>query len=123
MPYHLTRESTHLRLVFFDDMTSQDLRSLGHAIGALEDAAAVSLNRLTDLSQISWAAATYADMLDFAERRKAQRLANPVKSAIVAPRPVQVGFARMFQMLMNHPQIEVQLFETLEEAEAWLTGV
>jgi hypothetical protein len=45
-----------------------------------------------------------------------------VKSAIVAPMPVQVGFARMFQILNDHPQIEVQLFATLAEAEAWLVS-
>jgi hypothetical protein len=36
--------------------------------------------------------------------------------------PMHVGFARMFQILFDHPQIEVQLFATPAEAEAWLAN-
>jgi hypothetical protein len=51
-----------------------------------------------------------------------QELANPVKTAIVAPKPVHVGFARMFQILTDHPQIIVEVFATVVAAEAWLAG-
>ena len=108
------------RLVFFDDITSRDLFSLIDAIVAIERGRLVVPNRLTDLSQIAEALVTFTDMLAFVERPKVHRLANSVKSAIVASRPVQVGFARMFQMLNDHPQIEIELFDTVEVAEAWL---
>jgi hypothetical protein len=120
MPYHITKEPDLLRVVFFDNLTPQDLLSLADAIAAIEQAQPVALNRLADLTQVSGPELTYAAMLAFVERRKAQRLANPVKSAIVAPTPVHVGFARMFQILNDHPQIEVEVFATVEAAEAWL---
>jgi hypothetical protein len=122
MPYRITRESSFFRVVFFDEMTRHDFRSLAAEVAALEDALPVALNRLTDLSQVSGSEMTYADMHDYVVRRKAQRLKNAVKAAIVAPMPMHIGFARMFQILMEHPQIEVQLFETLAEAEAWLVN-
>ena len=37
---------------------------------------------------------------------------------LVAPKPLSLGFARMFQTLSE--QTEVEVFATLEEAEAWL---
>lgn len=30
------------------------------------------------------------------------------------------GFARMFQILNDHPQIEIRIFPAIAEAEAWL---
>lgn len=120
MSYQIIQEPAFFRVVFFDNMTRQDFRSLAVEVAALEDALPVAVNRLTDLSQVSGTEMTYADMLDYVGRRKVQRLANSVKAAIVAPRPLQLGFARMFQILLEHPQIEVQVFATLAEAEAWL---
>jgi len=122
MPYQLTEEAAFVRVVFFDDMTGHDLRSLADLVAAIERERAVAPNRLTDLSQITGAQLTYTEVFDFVEHRKRQQLANSVKSAIVAPRPVQLGFARMFQTLNDHPQIEIQIFPTLAAAEAWLTS-
>jgi hypothetical protein len=120
MPYQIIQESVFFRIMFLDDITSQDLVSLAVEIAAIEHALPVALHRLTDLSQVSMTELSYPDVLAFVGRRKAEQLKNSVKSAIVASMPVQVGFARMFQILNDHPQIEVQLFETLAEAEAWL---
>jgi hypothetical protein len=122
MSYQLTAETALFRLVFIDNITSRDLVALTQAIAALERTRSVAPNRLTDLSQVAEPHMTYADMLDFVECRKAQRLPNRVKSAIVAPRPVQFGFARMFQILNDHPQIVIQIFPTVTEAEAWLAA-
>jgi hypothetical protein len=120
MPYQIIQELAFLRLVFLNTITPQDLVSLAAELAAIEHALLVAPHRLTDLSQVSMTELSYPDVLAFVEHRKAERLRNSVKSALVAPMPVQVGFARMFQILNDHPQIEVQLFETLAEAEAWL---
>jgi hypothetical protein len=120
VPFQLTAETALFRLVFIDDITSRDLTSLAGAIAALERTRSVAPNRLTDLSQVVEPHLTYAAMLDFVACRKAQQLPNRVKSAIVAPQPVQYGFARMFQILNDHPLITIQIFPTLAEAEAWV---
>ena len=49
-----------------------------------------------------------------------QRLANPIKTAILASNLVQFGFARMFQALNDHPQIVVAIFGDDEDALRWL---
>ena len=51
-----------------------------------------------------------------------RRMANVLKCAIGASIPVLVGFARMFQFLYDHPQTEVEVFDTLEAAESWLAS-
>jgi hypothetical protein len=120
MPFELTSKPHCFLVVFFDPLTRHDLQAAADAIAAIEDTLPLTPHRLTDLSQVSETDLTYANMLAFVERRLARGLANPIKSAIIASRPVQIGFARMFQILNDHPQIEVQVFRTLAEAEAWL---
>jgi hypothetical protein len=122
MPFQLIQEPAFYRLVFLGNLTRDDLQAAADQITAIETTLPLTPHRLTDLTQVSETDLTYADMFAFVERRKEQRLANPIKSAIVASRPVQVGFARMFQTLNDHPQIEVQIFDTLEAAETWLAS-
>ena len=120
MPYTITIESTFLRIVLRGVVTNQDLQALADDISAIEVSSAVAPHRLTDLSAVMEPRLTYPGVRAFVERRKAQPLANPVKSALVAPRPILLGFARMFQTLNEHPQIAIEVFPTVEAAEAWL---
>ena len=51
----------------------------------------------------------------------ARRAINePIRSALVASKPVQFGFARMFQMLNDNPRVQIRIFGSLEEAHQWL---
>jgi hypothetical protein len=120
MPYQITEEPHFFRIVLFGDITPHDIASLGDAIAAIDRVRPVTPNGLADFSQVTGMDLTYPAVLAYAERRKAHPLANRVKSAIVAPCPVQVGFARMYQILNDHPQVEIQIFTTVAEAETWL---
>jgi hypothetical protein len=120
MPYQIIEEPRFVRLVFTGDITPLDLVALDADMAALARNRPVVMNTLADFSQVVDYAITYADMLTYTERRRTQRFANSIKSAVVAPRPVQVGFARMYQTLNTNPQVEIQIFATLAEAEAWL---
>jgi hypothetical protein len=120
MSYTLTIEPAFLRIIFIENITNQELQALADAILAVESASAVVPHRLTDLSAATAPQLTYSGVRALVERRKALLLANPVKSALVAPHPIQYGFARMFQTLNDHPQITIEIFATVEDAEAWL---
>jgi hypothetical protein len=54
-------------------------------------------------------------------RSKAQ-IKNPIRSAIVAILPLQIGLSRMFQILNEHPDIHVEIFQNREDAMTWLEG-
>jgi hypothetical protein len=120
MPYTIAIESTFVRVVLHGAITPQDLQMLAHDLTAIEASSVVTPNRLTDLSAASGPHPVFLDVQALADRRKTQPLANAVKSAIVAPRPIHVGFARMYQNLNTHPQITIEIFATVEDAEAWL---
>jgi hypothetical protein len=120
MPYQIIEEPHFVRLIFTGDITPLDLVALDADMAVLARNRPVVMHTLADFSQVNHLAISYADMLTYTERRRAQQLPNTVKSAVVAPRPAQVGFARMYQTLNTNPQVEIQIFATLAEAEAWL---
>ena len=59
-------------------------------------------------------------MFALALKRAQRPIPSPIRSALVASKPVQFGFARMFQMLNDNPRIQIRIFSGLEEAEQWL---
>ena len=120
MPYTITTEPTFMRIILHGAITPQDFHALGNDITAIERDSIVAPNRLIDLGAVIAPYLTYPDMHAFAQRRGTDTIANPVKVAIVAPRPIHIGFARMYQNLNTHPQIGIEIFATAKAAEDWL---
>jgi hypothetical protein len=120
MPYTITMEPTFVRIVLHGVVTPQDMHALAHDLAAIDASSVVAPHRLADLSAVTAPHLTYPAMQAFAERRRVQPLPNTVRVAIVAPRPIHLGFARMFQNLNQHPQMAIEIFSTVEAAEAWL---
>jgi hypothetical protein len=78
-------------------------------------------NRYCDLTRLDSINLSSSEVTELAKRR---RLFNPnelkVKSAFLAIRPLAFGIARMYELLLNSPRIEVQVFGQLEAAAEWL---
>jgi hypothetical protein len=120
MSFHLTVEPEFLRLEFHGTVTRDDLDQAVEAVETVERTAQTTPHRLSDFTDATLGEVATGYIVQLAERRKATTVNNPIKSAIVAMRPVNVGFARMFQMLNDHPQITIRIFQTEIEARAWL---
>jgi hypothetical protein len=101
-------------------LTLADLLAHGRELEALETSLPVAPHRLADLSPALVVDLDFVEMNTFAAKRRAAKLKNPVKSAIVAADAVQFGFARMFQTLNSNPDIRVEIFQNEETALAWL---
>jgi hypothetical protein len=78
-------------------------------------------NRFCDLTRLDSINLSSEDLLQLAARRRAF---NPndvhVKSAFLAKDPLAFGVARMYELLLHSPRIEVRVFEDLEGAAEWL---
>ncbi len=77
-------------------------------------------HRLTDMSGLTELHLTSKGMSERLYLRRIMKFPNDFKSAIVAPELVQFGFARMFQAINDHPQIEIQVFRDYKSAHAWV---
>jgi len=118
--FALWMEGDLLRIRIHDTITPRDLRELAGAVLEAEARALPMPNRVTDMTAVTTVEVGFAEFLAFAERRLGMELPNRVKSAIVVASRVQLGIARMFQTLNDHPQVTVEIFHDLGDAFAWL---
>ena len=118
----ITREGELLVIRLRGVIKDEDLPELLRRVAEAEARTAVTPPRLTDLSELTELHLSFTGMNEQVRERKAMKFPNGFKSAIVAPEPGQFGFARMFQSLNDHPQIEIRVFRELAAARAWLEG-
>lgn len=103
-------------------LNSEDLRGAAESFHKLEAQAAVCPNRIIDLSSVDEVNLDFGAVEKLAALRNTTPLKNEVKSAIVATKPVQYGFARMFQTLNTNPKICLKLFTDRDAGWAWVNG-
>jgi hypothetical protein len=120
MPFSLSLDDGVLRIVLAGTLTPGELGPLADATAEIEDAAGVCPHRVTDLSGVTRFEVGFDELFALARRRRERTPANPIRSALVAVTPVQVGFARMFQTLNDHPLITLRIFPDTDSALAWL---
>jgi hypothetical protein len=122
MPFELTEKSGYFVVRCYGIVSPDDLAAMVHRAIEVEAAHPDGIDRIADFSDVEVFNIQYATVSDFAKARRQQTFPRTVKSALVADRPVAMGFARMYQTILNHPQIELCIFPTMEEAVAWVTG-
>lgn len=119
MPFEISDEGNFHSARLFGVLDRADLNAVTREVERLEDEGALK-DRLTDLTSVDRIDVGFEEVFALAQRRAHRVVATPIKSALVANRPVQFGFARMFQMLNDNPRIQIRIFGSLEEARQWL---
>ena len=120
MPFSISSGGEVIRVVLSGTLAPEELVRVADAMVAAERAAEVCPHRVTDLTGVTRFEVGFDDMSELARRRRQQPPANPIRSAVVAATPVQLGFARMLQTLNDHPRITMRIFPDLDGALAWL---
>jgi len=120
MSFEIVSDSDVMKITLRGAFNSLELVKLFEAVQAREMQLARSPHRITDLSAAAGPQLTQTDIIHAVQRIRSVRYLNEHKSAIVAPSLIQYGFARMFQMLNDHPQVVVGVFRDMESAEVWL---
>ena len=119
MPFEIRDEGNYHSARLFGVLDRADLDAMTTEVERLEDAG-VLIDRITDLTSLERIDVGFEEVFAVAQRRAERKVTAPIKSALVANRPVQFGFARMFQMLNDNPRIHIRIFGNLEEAQQWL---
>ncbi len=73
--------------------------------------------RLADLNVSAFQVQRTADR---ARQEKEEERAVPIKSAVLAPSNISFGMMRMFSALYERPDLVINVFRDIEEAQAWL---
>jgi hypothetical protein len=119
MPFEISDEGNFHSIRLFGILDRADLDAVTQEVERLEDEG-VLRDRLTDLTVLDRIDVGFEEVFALALKRGERKVPAPIRSALVANRPVQFGFARMFQMLNDNPRIQIRIFGNLEEAQRWL---
>lgn len=119
MPFEITNQGAYFLARLFGVLTSQDLERFAEEAEVVENSLPVAMNRVTDITSVEAFDIDYFDVLALAARRRVRLFSKPVKSALIAQQPIEIGFSRMFQSLNDNPQIEVRVLKTLDQAIDW----
>ncbi len=102
----------------FDRKSAEELVNF---VEIKEELTETGFNRFTDLTRLKAIQLTTDDVVQLAARRRAF---NPndirVKSAFLATDPLAFGIARIYELLLNSPRIEVRTWWDRESAANWL---
>jgi hypothetical protein len=120
MPYTIHEVDGILRVVFRGTFVNHDLSRGGDELDRIERSAVVVPHRISDMRPVERLEIDFAGVLDFALARRRLQFKNSFKSAIIAPDVAHFGFARMYQILIDHPQILISIFGDEESALVWL---
>jgi hypothetical protein len=119
MPFEIRDEGKFHSARLFGVLDATDLNAVMKEVERLEDEGLLR-DRVTDLTALERIDVGFEEVFALAMQRAERKVAVPIRSALVANRPVQFGFARMFQMLNDNPRIQIRIFGNLEEARRWL---
>jgi hypothetical protein len=120
MAFSVESEGLIVLITLSGTLTGSDLQALADEVLALERGGTHTPPRLTDLRGVSDMAVGYPEVARLAERTRTRPLNAPVRSALLVKQPVQLGIARMFQILNEHPRITLRIFEDESAARTWL---
>src|SRR5512140_3223589 len=120
MALQIVQQDDYFLATFSGALTPDDLVACAERTIELEDASDVPLDRIADLTPVDSFDVDFLAVSDLAKKKRERRYSRIVKSALVADRPVAVGFARMYQTILNNPDVDVRIFPSLDEARAWV---
>jgi len=109
-------------LTFRGYVMAEDIRDMVDLLTKIETEARVSPDRIVDLSAIAGISLNFSAITNYAAARRTAPLKNEVKAAIVAPHPLQYGFARMFQTLNDNPDINMEIFTDKDSGLTWISA-
>ena len=121
MPFEIENHEKYLLLRLHPSLTGEDLpRALAEMAQLDARMPAPPKHRITDLSLLDEIDIGFPEIEMVAKGRRELKLSAPMRSALVAPSPLQFGFARMFQTLNDNPKVDVRIMRTMEEALRWI---
>lgn len=120
MPCEVQWEGRWLRARLVGLITEADLLALQATFSRIEAECEVIPNRLVDLRNMTTSAATSDAVREFATARRQQKFPNAFRTAIVTDNTLQLGYARMFQIVNDNPAITMRIFTEEIAAREWV---
>ena len=123
MPFNIEFDNGITRTTLHGVIVPDDVASILEQTFQYEANTGDVVKRLTLFGEVSDFQVKFTTLFPISVIRRNQILGKEVRSAFVASNPTEFGFTRMWQSLVEGPNLRCQIFETLEEAELWLDQI
>jgi hypothetical protein len=120
MPYSHREVNGVFRIVLSGAVSVEEIDRMASEMEAAMAGRSEWPDNLFDLRNVDLSGLGFVDMMSLAKRIAATAPPHPYRTAIAGESQVVIGFARMFQSLNLNPSITIEVFESIEAAEAWL---
>ena len=122
MPHEIQATDRFIRVIFTGHFTEADRLELGSELPRVEATYKIFPDRMLDFTAVEKNDFEFPAIERRAAAARARVYPNPFKLALVAPKPLDYGCARMYQILNDNPQVDLKIFKTRSEAEEWLAS-
>jgi hypothetical protein len=121
MSYSIDTTTKFIRVIYEGTLDNNDIQGVLRD-GLLTDGKELKLiNRIEDMRKLKGTKIGFDELMGLTENLRTIQLPHIVKSAILTSNTLQYGMARMFQTILEHPQMKVKIFSNEEEAYTWLS--
>jgi hypothetical protein len=100
-------------------LTLQDLLACVERCERFDATCSDITHHLIDFTAVEQFEIGFDEMNIVTARCNSQTCRHPIRCAVIAQRPLAVGFARMFELLTNHPRVEIRVLRSCDDALAW----
>jgi hypothetical protein len=121
MSYSIEINDRLIRVTYGDTLDNTDIQGVLKDALIMNDKESSPTNRIEDMRALKGSKVGFDALSGFTENIRNIQLSQAVKSAILTSNTLQFGIARMFQSILEHPQIRVKIFSNEEEAYNWLS--
>ena len=123
MSYSIDTSDKFIRVTYEGTLDNKDIQGVLRD-GLIKDGKELNLiNRIEDMRKLKGITIGFDELRGFTESLRTIQLPQTVKTAILTGNPLQYGIARMFQSILEHPQMKIEIFSNEEEANNWLSAI
>ena len=121
MFYSIDASNRFIRVICEGTVNKTDIQVVFRRLLIIDGKELIFTNHIVDMRKLDLSKIGYNELTDVAENLRNIQLRRKIKLAIITINSLQYGIARMFQTILEHPQIEVGIFSNDEEAYNWLS--
>lgn len=120
MPFRIEILPEYVHVEWYGDMVNEDLIEVGLALPKVGEQLRKVPNVLHTFDKVENLRLQFDAMHAHTRKLSRTELPNRSRTASVCERPLFYGVARMMQSLNSNPNLQMEVFTSLEDALAWL---
>ena len=122
MSYSIEKSKDFIKVTYLGTLSNDDIQGVSRDAVHTDGDILYFLDRIEDMRKLDSIKLGFKELSSFTRNLQNLQLPRIVKSAILTSGPLQYGIARMFQTILDHPKMKIEIFSNEDEANKWLSS-